>query len=93
MIKTEQPHEQIARDIADILASCGPWYKLNQFRRHPDWTAAFHRVEHSHRNLFVKFDGRWMLPGENAKAFIEAVDQEFIDEIIRREADIKQRFG
>jgi hypothetical protein len=62
--------------------------KLDQFRRHPDWRRAMDRVRKTRREFFTvmgegEFEGRWGIRDEDVSAYIDAVDQEFIDEIIR----------
>jgi hypothetical protein len=66
--------------------------KLSQFRRHPDWRRAHHRVCQTRGRQFFtvkldegEFKGQWAIPDDIAAAFIDAIDQEFIDEIIRTE--------
>lgn len=62
-------------------------YLLNQFRRHPDWSAALSRVLKSRRDFYIEFEKDcWGIPEYNFPAIEDAVDQEFIDEIIRNEA-------
>jgi hypothetical protein len=62
-------------------------YLLQQFRRHPDWRTAFERILKTRRDFFVETDdGQWVIPEYKFPAIEDAVDQEFIDEIIRKEA-------
>jgi hypothetical protein len=65
------------------------YYQLNKtlrgFRRHPDWQTAFGRMLEKRNDLIVTLeDGRKALSDENAAQILEAADDEFIEELIRR---------
>jgi hypothetical protein len=60
--------------------------KLTQFRRHPDYRRAFDRILSTKREQFLTVelpDGRRGIPETAVETLIDAVDQEFIEEIIR----------
>jgi len=62
--------------------------KVTQFRRHPDWRRAEQRVRRTRREFFTvkgegELQGRWGIHEKDVVAYFDAIDQEFIDEIIR----------
>jgi hypothetical protein len=71
-----------------VIELCDLLEKLTQFRRHQDWKRAQARVLEAEVDRFFTVelpDGRRGMKDSDAAQFIERVDREFIEEIIRTE--------